>query len=184
MTRKAEESFFSLLGSTIGAVCEFPLLVLQLYLIEASREFFFFFYIFPFWSKSFSEDITDQESVFIASSTFFCQCQEWHFLGILSYFGEKVHRLEHYRVRHDLATEQQGHIHIMTRRREDSQELLSKMHMLSRPHVRSFKALCHHQTFGKIFQQAWFVLPSESCLIRCSLLQFWDIFTFRSPDDV
>lgn len=49
---KQRSLFFFLLGSTIGAVCEFPLLVLQLYLIEASRDFFFFLH-FPLLIKIF-----------------------------------------------------------------------------------------------------------------------------------
>ena len=42
----------------------------------------------------------------------------------------------------------------------------------------------HHQRFGGQVPRGLVGVSWESCLIRCHVLQFWEICTFRSPDDV
>ena len=43
---------------------------------------------------------------------------------------------------------------------------------------------CHHQTFGDKLPTDLVQLSCKSCVVRCRLLQFWEIFTLRSPGDV
>ena len=46
-----------------------------------------------------------------------------------------------------------------------------------------FKALCHKTLCDQLpTNLIW--ISWENCLIQCLLLQFWEIFTIRSPDDV
>ena len=50
-------------------------------------------------------------------------------------------------------------------------------------HWRSSEVLYYHQRFGGKLPTGLVQISWESCLIRCHLLQFQEIFTFRSPDD-
>ena len=46
----------------------------------------------------------------------------------------------------------------------------------------SFEVLYHHQRFEDKLPTGLMGLSWEICFIRCFLLQFWEIFAFRSPD--
>ena len=49
-------------------------------------------------------------------------------------------------------------------------------------HQKSSEALCHHQRFGNKHPTGLVYISRESYLIRCHLLQLWEIITFISPD--
>lgn len=49
---------------------------------------------------------------------------------------------------------------------------------------RSSEVLCYHQMFGNKLPTGLVQISWESSLIRCFLLQFQEIFTFRPQDDV
>lgn len=83
---------FRLSLSIITGHKEFPHLVMLLNLIEI----FILLFNFSFLSTSFSERITWKCPVSPFSIFLFFQCQEEHFLGVVSTCSRKVHRLETY----------------------------------------------------------------------------------------
>lgn len=94
LTKKKEESFYCsfVLAIYHHRSWEFPHLVMLLNLTEI----FIYFLISPFLSTSFSERITWKCPVSPFSIFFVLQCQEGHFLGVVSNISRKVHRLETY----------------------------------------------------------------------------------------
>ena len=51
-------------------------------------------------------------------------------------------------------------------------------------HWRSSEVSCQHQRIGDKLPTGLVQISWESCFIRCHLLQFWEIVTFSSPDDM
>ena len=84
-----------------------------------------------------------------------------------------------------------SHIWVMRGRRENAQALFILSPYVFKimdigGHLKLyiiFKALCHKTLCGQLLTNLIWI-SWENCLIQCALLQFWEIFTFTSPDDV
>ena len=101
-------------------------------------------YISPFYSRSFSENITDQQSGFQFQWLLIPHCQERPFLGVVSYMRGKMHRLKTY----------QGHIQAIRKvRRENSHVPFIKSPYVTKI-VDTGDLLCHQKCLVKSFQQA------------------------------
>ena len=183
--QEREEYFFFLLDSAIFPECVWASsLVCWLYLIKVS--IYYIFYISPLLSGFFSGSIADQELGFLISVAFLSISARKDFPP-MSVAWTYYLTLEG-RCRLETCW---SHIWVMRGRRENAQALfiwspyVIKI-MDIRGHLKLYiiiKVLCHKTLCDKLpTNLIW--ISWENCLIQCLLLQFWEIFTIRSPDDV
>lgn len=138
--------------------------------------FIYLVYISPFWSRSFSENITGQESVFLVSADF-CPSMPGRDFPRNRVSGQK----QSTQIENILRS------HLSNIEGEEG-EFSGTFYLISiwcqdHWHWWSSGTVCHHQNFCNELPKLLVQISWENCLIR-HLLQFWEYFTFRLLDDV